>query len=69
MYFTDTREAAFVNAATAAGVVWSVTHACTMGTLLQCSCASIYRGSTGNQPTKGRDHFEWGGCGDDVSFG
>lgn len=61
--FSDTRETAFVYAITAAGVVYSVTKACSRGDLLHCNCDK-----------NGRDiitdgEFEWGGCHDDVDFG
>lgn len=35
---TDTRETSFVSAITAAGVAYSVTRACSMGDLVECSC-------------------------------
>ncbi|XP_031623303.1 protein Wnt-1-like [Contarinia nasturtii] len=38
MLFKDTRETSFVSAITAAGVVFTVTRACTMGDLIECSC-------------------------------
>jgi wingless-type MMTV integration site family protein 6 len=34
----DTRETAFVQAITAAGITYAVTKACTMGDLVECSC-------------------------------
>lgn len=37
-FFADTRETSFVNAITAAGLTYSVTRACTMGNLVECSC-------------------------------
>ncbi|XP_063236262.1 protein Wnt-6-like isoform X1 [Bacillus rossius redtenbacheri] len=40
----DTRETAFVNAITAAGVVYAVTRACTMGDLVECSCDKNVKG-------------------------
>ncbi|KAK6172045.1 hypothetical protein SNE40_018009 [Patella caerulea] len=59
----DTREAAFVYAITAAGVVYAVTQACSMGRLLQCTCGNNLRDTA----TDGE--WEWGGCGDNVEFG
>lgn len=61
----DTRETAFVFAMTAAGVVFSVTQACSMGLVLhQCRCVDHrIRDMTNDQK------WEWGGCGDDVQFG
>ncbi|KAK2141279.1 hypothetical protein LSH36_1129g00040 [Paralvinella palmiformis] len=61
-----TKETAFVNAVTAAGVVYSVTQACTMGVLLQCTCGR-HSHNLRDQATDGQ--WEWGGCGDDVNFG
>ncbi|XP_070182595.1 protein Wnt-6-like, partial [Littorina saxatilis] len=58
-----TREAAFLYSITAAGVVYAVTQACSLGALLQCSCHNHAR----DMATDGE--WEWGGCGDDVDFG
>lgn len=63
VFTTDTRETAFVYAITAAGVVYTVTQACSMGNLLQCTCDNPLRDTS----TDG--HWEWGGCGDDVRYG
>lgn len=35
---SDTRETAFVNAITAAGIAYTIAKACSMGELLECSC-------------------------------
>lgn len=35
---TDTRETAFVNAITAAGIAYTIAKACSMGELVECSC-------------------------------
>ncbi|XP_046558337.1 protein Wnt-6-like [Haliotis rubra] len=59
----DTREAAFVYAITAAGVVFAVTEACSTGRLLQCTCDNNIR----DVATDGE--WVWGGCGDNVEFG
>lgn len=40
----DTRESSFVNAIMAAGVTYSVTRACTMGDLIECSCDKSIKG-------------------------
>lgn len=63
LYFTDTRESAFVYGITAAGVVYSVTEACNMGHLLQCTCDNHRQDIT----TDGE--WVWGGCGDNVEYG
>ena len=60
---SDTRETGFVNAITSAGVLHAVTEACTLGSLVQCTCSDRWR----ERATDGE--WEWGGCGDDVSFG
>lgn len=62
-YITDSRESAFVYAITAAGVVYVVTRACSMGTLPQCTCDQNAR----DMNTDGE--WEWGGCGDNVEYG
>lgn len=53
--FTDSREAAFVYAISAAGVAYSVTRACSRGELTDCSCDNRVRARHPN-------HWEWGGC-------
>ena len=44
LLFSDTRESSFVNAIMAAGVTYSVTRACTMGDLIECSCDKSIKG-------------------------
>ncbi|KAJ0181637.1 hypothetical protein K1T71_002359 [Dendrolimus kikuchii] len=74
----DTRETGFVNAITAAGVTYSITRACTAGSLLECSCE---KGAP--KPRRGRepvaippaqseaqtDRWQWGGCSDNIRYG
>lgn len=38
LIFTDTRESAFVNAITSAGITFAITQACSKGNLIECSC-------------------------------
>nr|ADR81922.1 wnt signaling molecule [Platynereis dumerilii] len=59
----DTRETAFVYALTAAGVLYSITHACSTGQSMQCSCDASVR------DRRNDGSFEWGGCSDNVRFG
>jgi len=59
----DTREAAYLNAITAAGVLHSVTTACSTGVLWQCHCDRTQRDVAND------GLWEWGGCSDDVEFG
>lgn len=37
-YSSDTRESAFVNAITSAGITFAITQACSKGNLVECSC-------------------------------
>lgn len=62
-YIPDTRETAFVYAITAAGVVFTVTKACSRGSLMQCACDNNLRDIASD------GEWEWGGCHDDVNFG
>ncbi|KAF5896344.1 protein Wnt-6-like, partial [Clarias magur] len=71
----DIRETAFVNGIMAAGVLHAVTRACSQGDLLQCGCVPSSSGGLNEQamltpnPALQDQHWEWGGCGDDVDFG
>ncbi|XP_067935055.1 protein Wnt-6-like isoform X2 [Watersipora subatra] len=60
---TDTREAAYLNAITAAGILYSVTQACSMGVLWQCHCDRTIRDVSEDEM------WSWGGCSDDIIFG
>lgn len=68
---TDSREKAFLYAISSAGVVHSITKACSKGELAECGCvdnkASSSSSSTSPDGTKGS--WEWGGCSDDIHFG
>ena len=70
----DTRETGFVNAITAAGVTYSITKACTMGDLLDCSCDKRkWRKNSKRDKMKGvapgEGEWQWGGCGDNINYG
>nr|QDW65347.1 Wnt6 [Himerometra robustipinna] len=62
----DTRETAFANAITSAGVTFQITSACSAGSLLQCGCDNSSNSII--QQTKNATWL-WGGCGDNVHFG
>ncbi|PVD25186.1 hypothetical protein C0Q70_15684 [Pomacea canaliculata] len=58
-----TKETAFIYAILSAGVVHSVTQACSAGNLTDCSCdMSRY----GEADVEG---WKWGGCSDNVQYG
>ncbi|XP_035677624.1 protein Wnt-2-like isoform X2 [Branchiostoma floridae] len=59
------REAAFVYAVSAAGVMFSITRSCSLGELLDCACDPKKRGFSEDS----MGEFEWGGCSDNVKFG
>ncbi|XP_060593505.1 protein Wnt-2b-A-like isoform X1 [Ruditapes philippinarum] len=61
-----TREAAFVYSISSAGVVYSITRACSLGHLSTCACDP---GKKGKSRDKKGQWFEWGGCSDDVNYG
>lgn len=60
---TDSREKAFIHAISTAGVLYSITRACTKGELSQCGCDDKVK----SQDIKGK--WEWGGCSDDIYYG
>lgn len=61
-YFSGSREAAFVYAISSAGMVHTLTRACSQGELNSCSCDPGKKGSS--RDAKGS--FDWGGCSDHV---
>lgn len=58
-----TREAAYAQAIISAGVVYTITRACSMGNLSDCNCD---RKLWGQESKKG---WMWGGCSVDTSYG
>lgn len=61
-FLPGSREAAFVYAISSAGVVHTLTRACSQGELQSCSCDPTKKGSS--RDAKGT--FDWGGCSDHV---
>lgn len=59
-----TRETAFIYSILSAGVVHSVTQACTAGNLTACTCDVSVR--EGEHTVEG---WKWGGCSDNVQYG
>ncbi|XP_050530431.1 protein Wnt-16-like isoform X2 [Daktulosphaira vitifoliae] len=57
------KETAFIYAITSAGVVFSITNACSLGRFTECSCDSMQHGQTTPEGWK------WGGCSDNLGFG
>lgn len=62
LFFLGSREAAFVYAISSAGMVYTLTRACSQGELENCSCDPGKKGSS--HDAKGA--FDWGGCSDHV---
>ena len=82
IFFTGTREQAFVYAMSAAAAVWRLARSCALGSLAACTCAppprreppspsalissSSYSQNSMSFALSSRNSFKWGGCGDDV---
>eukprot|EP00061_Rhincodon_typus_P018123 g47153.t1 len=61
---SGTKESAFIQAVMAAGLVYSVTRACSAGNLTECSCdRSLQSGGSADEG------WHWGGCSDDIQYG
>jgi len=71
------REAAFVHASLAAGIMYSVSRACREGHIPACGCSRRQRPAATKQvrwtetETTGTagDDWQWGGCGDNTDYG
>ncbi|GFO13636.1 protein wnt [Plakobranchus ocellatus] len=60
---TKSRETAFIYAISSAGIMYSVTRACSKGELAKCGCD---KKAARWQPAV---NFEWGGCSDNIRYG
>ena len=58
-----TKEAAYTQAIISAGVVYTITRACSMGNLSECNCDKKLWGK------KSYKGWTWGGCSVDLSYG
>lgn len=59
----NSREKAFIHAISTAGVLYSITKACTKGEMSQCGCDEKIRSKDV------QNKWEWGGCSDDIHYG
>ena len=66
LFQTESRESAYVNAITAAGVAFEITKGCSTGDWDDCGCDTKTRGK-GQSPDE--PSWDWGGCSEDVRFG
>ena len=57
------RETAYVNAVTTAGVLQAISRSCRNGDLSSCGC------STSSRPNNLNKDWIWAGCGDNVEYG
>ncbi|KAJ3619738.1 hypothetical protein MTP99_005395 [Tenebrio molitor] len=74
-----TREKAYTDAITAAGIIYSITRDCSQGIVKNCGCNSKTKETTNptsnifkRSPEKSFDlekDWSWGGCSDNASFG
>ena len=61
---SGTKEAAFLNAISSAGVTYAITQACSMGNLSSCGCDK--NKLEGKFSPNG---WKWGGCSADIKYG
>uniref|UniRef100_A0A5S6R608 Protein Wnt n=1 Tax=Trichuris muris TaxID=70415 RepID=A0A5S6R608_TRIMR len=70
---SGSRESAFIEAISAAGLVHSVVSACTAGNVTDCSCDLSRHGmaafSHGTNPSDVGERWRWGGCSDNIRYG
>ncbi|XP_071798436.1 protein Wnt-11b-2-like isoform X1 [Asterias amurensis] len=64
-----TREAAFVQALSAASLVHTLAISCSAGILSRCGCGQLpFEDSGDAPPNDARETFRWGGCSDNVDY-
>lgn len=59
----ESREKAYVNAITSAGVAYAITKACSRGELNECSCDNKI------QRKQAKKNWQWGGCSEVIAHG
>lgn len=59
------RESGFIHAITAAGIVYSIATACSLGSLSDCACDKTRIGVIPRQ----QEIWKWGGCSDNIRYG
>ncbi|KAI5705033.1 hypothetical protein M8J75_011297 [Diaphorina citri] len=64
----DSKETSFVNAVISAGVTYTLTKACTKGSLLNCECGKINQGKN-LKPDNSNLPWKWEGCSDNLQYG
>lgn len=63
IFFPASKEAAFWSAISSSGVVYAITHACSVGSLDKCGC------DKSQMQRKGAKGWTWGGCSADIKHG
>ena len=70
VWHTGTREAAFVQALSAASLAHTLAVSCSAGAMSRCGCGELPTEDGGETARDGaREQFRWGGCSDDVDYG